>query len=265
MTQTGLRGATKGAGKSDEEVFGIPIIRGVKTFYDDFDFQNASPQQLRAHLTSETMQGSKPAEGILKDLTDRETEAARLSDKAIDRAASAALKAAGGGGKKGLQDAKFFDDPVLDPKTGRIVAGQERKDLNETFDGQYLPQYAARLGKRPNQLEPTEQAKALVSFDLNRAAQNYALKSGKGFNFKMPVDVNNIQYVDDLPMLSRIVGRARGESTWKEGFWDNGGIVITDGLEKQELPIDFLEESGALANPAMSQLVKTLKARNGKK
>ena len=81
----------------------------------------------------------------------------------------------------------------------------------------------------------------------------------------MPVDVNNIQYVDNLPMLSRVIGRARGESTWKEGFWDNGGIVITDGREKQELPIDFLEESGALANPAMSKLIKTLKARNEKK
>jgi hypothetical protein len=66
-------------------------------------------------------------------------------------------------------------------------------------------------------------------------------------------------------MVNRILGRARGEATWKEGFWDNGGLVITDGREKQELPIDFLEESGALSNPAMSQLVKTLKARSKQK
>ena len=67
----------------------------MKTFYDNFDFQNASPQQLRAYMTSEAMQGSKPAEGILKDLTDRETEAGRLSAKL------AAAAAAGTGGKKG--------------------------------------------------------------------------------------------------------------------------------------------------------------------
>jgi hypothetical protein len=263
--QTGLRGAGP-AGQPDKDIFGPELIKGVERSFPLFDFKNATNDQLRTYMTQQMVNGSpnqaKQAGDVLKDLTDRESEAAKIAAAAVKAAASATgIKA----GKQGLQDMKFFDNATLDAKTGAVVPGQERPDLKEAFDGQYLPQYAASLGKRPNQLEPTEQAKALVSFDLNRAAQNYALKSGKGFNFTMPVDVNNIQYVDNLPMVSRILGRARGEATWKEGFWDNGGLVITDGREKQELPIDFLEESGALSNPAMSQLVKTLKARSKQK
>ena len=223
----------------------------------------SSQAGLRGLATMGSIMGNTGSQAVMRDLTERDAEAGRNARSAADRAASAALKAAGG--KTGVQDMKFFDQPTVDAKTGRVVPGQERPDLKEAFDGQYLPQYAARLGKRPNQLEPTEQAKALISFDLNRAAQNYALKSGKGFNFQMPVNVDKIEYMDDLPMFRRLLGRERGETTWKEGIWDKGGIVITDGREKQVLPIEFLDESGSLNDPAISQLVKSLKARGEKK
>ena len=275
--QPGAPAGLRSAGRPDAEIFGPQLVRGTELSYPLFDYRNASNDQLRALATELMMNGSpaqvKKAESVVKDLTTRELQTERISADASKAAAAAALRSLGGGGgggggaaaaggKTGVQDMKFFDRPTIDPKTGQTTPGKERPDLKEAFDGEYLPQFAAQLGKRPNQLEPTEQAQALVSFNLNRAAQDYALRSGKGFDFTMPVDLNKIQFVKDLPMLSRIVGRARGEATWREGFWDNGGIVITDGRETQEIPIDFLEESGALSDPAMSQLIKSLKARS---
>jgi hypothetical protein len=103
-----------------------------------------------------------------------------------------------------------------------------------------------------------------MSFRLNQAAKDYATSSGKGFNMTLPVDPGTVKYVENLPMLSRIVGRARGEASWQDGFWDKGGIVISDGRETQELPIDFLEKSGALNDPGMSQFVKQLMATKSK-
>jgi hypothetical protein len=214
---------------------------------------------LRGLATMGSIMGSAGSQAVLQDLTRREEEAGRNARSAVDQA----IKAAGG---KTVGKTEIFDRPQVDPETGRTVPGAKREDLEATFDSQYLPMYAASRGVNPAQLPPLEKAKAKISFDLNRAGQEYSLRSGnKGFDFEMPVDINNIQYVDNLPMLSRLVGRARGETSWREGFWDNGGIVITDGRATQEIPIDFLEESGALSNPALSQLIKTVKAKGGQK
>jgi hypothetical protein len=191
-----------------------------------------------------TMMGHQGAASVLRDLTDRETNAV-----------SAAAKASK------LSEVNIFDPAMLDPKDPtKVLPGAERKDLSEMFNNQYMPNYARqRQQANPNErLTPAQlQAEAQLSFNLNRAAEEYALKSGKGFNFTRPLLPNKTEYISDLPALSRIIGRARGENEWSEGIFDKGGIVVTDGLEKQVLPIRFLNEKW-LNSPDMSLKVKSL-------
>jgi len=207
--------------------------------------QAAAPRlTLRGLATMGTMMGHQGAASVLRDLTDRETNAV-----------SAAAKASK------LSEVNIFDPAMLDPKDPtKVLPGAERKDLSEMFNNQYMPNYARqRQQANPNErLTPAQlQAEAQLSFNLNRAAEEYALKSGKGFNFTRPLLPNKTEYISDLPALSRIIGRARGENEWSEGIFDKGGIVVTDGLEKQVLPIRFLNEKW-LNSPDMSLKVKSL-------
>lgn len=218
--------------------------------------QAAAPQlSLRGLATMGTLMGHQGAASVLRDLTDRETNAV-----------SAAAKAAK------LSDVSIFDPATLDEKTGQVKPGAERKDLSEQFNTQYMPMYAKqRAQANPNEkLTPAQlQAEAQLSFNLNRAAEEYALKSGKGFTFTRPILPQRTEYISDLPSLSRIIGRARGENEWKEGIWDKGGIVVTDGhggndAQKQVIPIEFLDKSW-LNSPDMSLMVKSLIKENAAK
>lgn len=222
---------------------------------------------LRAIANIGSMMGHKGAQASLNQMLDLDKEQARLADKAADRAAT--LAAAGlKDGKLGLEDVKFYDPPSIDPKTGQTVPGKHRDDLDNTFLTSYLPSAAARLGKRPNQLEPVELAKFKLGFNLNRASQNYGLQTGaSSFDFDQPIDMSTVKYVKNVPeSLGRLVSRSRGEASWGEGFFDKGMLVISDGrkdakgnlVNQQEIPIRYLEESNALRDPALSAFVKEL-------
>ena len=213
--------------------------------------QAAAPRlTLRGLATMGSMMGHQGAATVLRDLTERETNAV-----------SAAAKA----GK--LSEVNIFDPATLDPKDPtKVVPGAERKDLTEVFNSQYMPKYAQqRAQANPGEkLTPAQlQAEAQLSFSLNRAAEEYALKSGKGFNFTRPILPERTEYVDDLKAMRRIFGRDRGQESWSEGVFDKGGIVVTDGLETQVLPIRFLDEKW-LNSPDMSLKVKSLKESSSK-
>ncbi|CAB4130766.1 hypothetical protein UFOVP121_32 [uncultured Caudovirales phage] len=213
--------------------------------------QAAAPKlTLRGLATMGTMMGHTGAASVLRDLTDRETNAVSAANKA---------------GK--LSEVQIFDPATLDAKTNEVKPGVERKDLSEQFNSQYMPMYAQqRAQANPGEkLTPAQlQAEAQLSFNMNRAAEEYGLKSGKGFNFTRPILPNRTKFVSDLDGISLIIGRARGENEWKEGIFDKGGIVVTDGLEKQILPIRFLDEKW-LNSPDMSLKVKSLIKENSAK
>lgn len=213
--------------------------------------QAAAPKlTLRGLATMGTLMGHQGAASVLRDLTDRETNAVTAAAKA---------------GK--LAEVQIFDPATLDEKTGQVKPGAERKDLSAQFNDQYMPLYARqRAQANPNEkITPAQlQAEAQLSFNLNRAAEEYGAKSGKGFTFTRPLLPNKTEYIADLPSLTRIIGRARGENEWKEGIFDKGGIVVTDGLEKQVLPIRFLDEKW-LNSPDMSLKVKSLIKENSAK
>jgi len=227
-----------------------------------FAVRPAYSSGLRGVATIGSMLGNRGSQSVMSDLTEREAEDGRNARAALAAAAERTAKS----GKA----PEFYDPPTVDPKTKQVVAGAKRDDLQAAYVSTYEPQFAANKGKIPAQLSPTEKAEAVLGFNLNRASQNYGLTTGaNSFDFtRDPIDISSAKYVEDLPMFSRLFGKSRGETSFGEGFWDKGAIVISDGrrddqgnlINVQELPVDFLSQSGALRDPALAAFVKKMRA-----
>lgn len=207
---------------------------------------------LRGLATMGALMGHQGAASVLRDLTENETTAMTALSKT-----------------QKLPEAQIFDPPRIDEKTGMTVPGAERKDQSAQFNDQYMPMYARQwqAANPGGKLTPAQlQAEALTSFNLNRAAQEYALRTpeGKAFAFKRPILPQKTEFVRDLPSIQNLIGRERGENYWREGIFDKGGLVVTDGVQKQVLPVEFLESSGFANDPDLNLMLRSLKGAAAK-
>jgi hypothetical protein len=267
--ERGGRGGGGRGGRSNEEIFGVELYRGVQKSYPNFDFQNASREQLRALGQELSVRGdpqqSKQAGELLKDIQAQEKEEGAYARSVL----TAASKAAGGGGKGGATSMKFFGPATVDAQ-GNRQPGAEQPDLAAAFSNNYLPQFAAARNKNPNQLTAVEKGQAKIGFDLNRAVEDYGLKTGnRVFKFTQPIDLNDIQFDSDLPFFRRLLGSKRGTASAGEGFGGaNAAVRVTDGTVDgagnriyQELPVSFLEQNW-MQEPSIYEIVSRLMQNN---
>jgi hypothetical protein len=140
--------------------------------------------------------------------------------------------------------------------------GQKRDDLKANFESQYLPEFAASVGRRPEELTPADVSDAFDSFQLNRAAQAYAATSNNAFRLRKPLIPEQTEFMSDIPAMRRIFGKRRGQAGFSEGILDDGAIIITDGEVRQEVPISFLKQSGAMNEPSIFRAVQAAMQRD---